>query len=192
MLLKDSEFACDTPQSQAIQKLNDFINRTPSPQLTYFDPGKPVVLKTYALQFGLGETLLQDGEPVDFASKSLTRAEVKYAQIEKEMLSILFGCKKFPQYLYGREVNDHTDHKPGSTNCEHPLTQVFATYLPEGMDVHVHTVISSLRFSGRRMEEARSATQADPQMKVLMSVTQYAWPECRKKSVSHVLEFWKS
>lgn len=62
--------------------------------------------------------------------------------------------------------------------------------LTEGMDLHVHTVISSLRMSGRRMEEARSATQADPQMKVLMNVIQYALPECRKKNVSHVLEFW--
>lgn len=36
----------------------------------------------------------------------------------------------------------------------------------------------------------RLATQADPQMKVLMNVIQYGWPECRKKCPSHALEFW--
>ena len=69
-------------------------------------------METDASQFELGATLLQEGKPVAFASKSLTPAEIKYAQIEKEMLSILFGCKKFHHYLPGREVQVHTDHKP--------------------------------------------------------------------------------
>lgn len=43
--------------------------------------------------------------------------------------------------------------------------------------------------SGRRIEEVRSATQADPQIKALMNVIQYGWPECRKKCQSHALEF---
>lgn len=57
------------------------------------------------------------------------------------------------------------------------------------MDLHVHTVISSMRMSGRRIEEVRSATQADPQIKALMNVMQYGWPECREKCQSHALEF---
>ena len=49
---------------------------------------------------------------IAFASKSLTLSEVQYAQIEKEMLAIFFGCKRFHQYLYGRKVKVETDHKP--------------------------------------------------------------------------------
>ena len=35
-----------------------------------------------------------------------------YAQIEKEMLAIVFACEKFHNYIYGKEVEVETDHKP--------------------------------------------------------------------------------
>ena len=31
---------------------------------------------------------------------------------KKELLAIVYGCERFNQYLYGREVNVHSDHKP--------------------------------------------------------------------------------
>ncbi|XP_061167817.1 uncharacterized protein LOC133176762 [Saccostrea echinata] len=227
LLLKDREFVWDAPQVQAFQKVKDLITRTPGPLLTYFYPGKPVVLETDASQFGLGATLLQDDKPVAFA---LTPAEINYAQIEKEMLSILFGCKKFHQYLYGREVQIHTDHKPLVAIHTKPLAQAQARlrrmllqlqaydlklmhipgkdipiadtlsrkFLPDtypqltaGMDPHVHTVMSSSRVSDRRLEEVRLATQADPQMKILIIIIHDGWPEKRKKKCpSQALEYW--
>ena len=44
--------------------------------LQYFDPKKPVVL-----QVGLGAALLQDSKVIAYASKSLTPAETRYANI---------------------------------------------------------------------------------------------------------------
>ena len=70
------------------------------------------MLQVDASKYGLGDTLLQEGKPVSFASKSLTQSEINYAQIEKEMLAILFGCKHFHHYIYGREICVQTDHKP--------------------------------------------------------------------------------
>lgn len=61
---------------------------------------------------GLGACLMQNGQPVAFASRSLTPTEVQYAQIEKELLAIVFGMEKFKTYLYGRKVLVETDHKP--------------------------------------------------------------------------------
>lgn len=55
---------------------------------------------------------MQEGKPIAFASKSLTPSEINYAQIEKEMFAILFGCRCFHQYIYGHEVKVETDHKP--------------------------------------------------------------------------------
>ena len=64
---------------------------------------------------------MQDGKPVAFASKSLTQTQKAYAQIEKELLAILFGCEKFHEYLYGRKVIVESDHKPLEAITKKPL-----------------------------------------------------------------------
>ena len=61
---------------------------------------------------GLEACLLQDGHPVAYASRALTASEINYAQIEKELLSIVFGVERFASYVYGRKVFIQTDHKP--------------------------------------------------------------------------------
>ena len=63
--------------------------------------------------YGLGECLLQDDKPAAFASRSLSKSEKNYGQIEKEMLAIACGCEKFHDYIYGRsDITVETDHKP--------------------------------------------------------------------------------
>ena len=42
----------------------------------------------------------------------MSSSEKNYAQIEKEMLAILFGLNKFHNFTYGRNVTVVTDHKP--------------------------------------------------------------------------------
>ena len=55
---------------------------------------------------------MQNGQPVAYASRSLTSAESNYAQIEKELLAILFGVEKFESFVYGKRFKVETDHKP--------------------------------------------------------------------------------
>lgn len=88
------------------------MTRSPGPVLAYYDPKKPVTLQVDASKYGLGIVLLQDSRPVAYASKTLTSGEIKYAQMEKKMLAILFGCKRFHQYVYGRRNTVETDHRP--------------------------------------------------------------------------------
>ena len=69
--------------------------------LKYFDPQKEVTLSVDASSKGIGAVLFQEGQPVACASKSLTTSQQNYAQIENEMLAIVFGCTKFHDYIYG-------------------------------------------------------------------------------------------
>ena len=55
------------------------------------------------------------GCPITFASKSLTETESRYSNIEREMFGIMFGLERFQQYVYGRHVEVHTDHKPSES-----------------------------------------------------------------------------
>lgn len=69
------------------------------------------MLQCDAFETGLGATLLQEGQPVAYASRSFTDTERTYAQIEKELLAIVFGAEKFNQYTCGRKVVVESDHK---------------------------------------------------------------------------------
>ena len=66
--------------------------------------------------------MMQEERPIAFASKSLTQTEVGYAQIEKELLAIVFGLKRWNQFTYGRKVIVHSDHKPISSIMKKPLS----------------------------------------------------------------------
>ena len=80
--------------------------------LRYYDSTKPLVIQVDTSQRGLGAALLQANGPIAFASKSLTETESRYSNIEREMLGIVFGLERFHQYVYGRHVEVHPDHKP--------------------------------------------------------------------------------
>ena len=47
-----------------------------------------------------------------YASRGLTDVERRYPQTEKEALAVVWLCKRFHVYLYGRQFELWTDHKP--------------------------------------------------------------------------------
>ena len=90
--------------------------------LKFFNPESETRVSVDASSKGIGAVLLQEGCPIAYASKSLTATQQNYAQIEKEMLAIVFGCTKFHDYIYGLpNVTVETDHKPLESILTKPL-----------------------------------------------------------------------
>ena len=116
---KNSKFAWTTQHDRALGEIKQLV--TKSPVLKYHEPEKPLVLQCDASEKGLGASLLQEGRPIAYASRALTPAECNYAQIEKELLAIVFGVGRFHQYTYGRKVTVDFDHKPLQMISQKPL-----------------------------------------------------------------------
>ena len=111
MLKKNSEWKWTEKHNVALEQLKAALRRAPT--LSFYDVDKPVTIQCDALQSGLGACILQDKKAIAYASRAMSKAEVNYAQIEKEMLSILFAVWKFHQYIYGeKQVIIKNDHKP--------------------------------------------------------------------------------
>lgn len=117
---KDTPFAWSTKCEDAFQAVKDKISSTPV--LRFYDPSKELELQVDSSRDGLGACLMQEGQPIEYASRSLTETQRKWAQIEKEMLAVVFGLERFDQYTYGRETFVTTDHKPLETIVKKPLS----------------------------------------------------------------------
>ena len=111
LLKKENCFAWDENTNTCFQKIKSQLQKALLRPLRYYDRTKPVTLQYDASLKGLGACIIQDGQPIAFASKSLTDTEAHYANIERELLAIIYGCEKFHTYLYGRTFIVETDHK---------------------------------------------------------------------------------
>lgn len=111
LLKKDSEWCWSENEERVVSELKAALCR--APVLALFAPREPAVLSVDASSHALGAVLLQAGRPVEFASLTLTDTQQRYAQIEKEMLAIVFALERFHQYIFGKsDIIVESDHKP--------------------------------------------------------------------------------
>lgn len=86
------------------------------PILQFPDFSKEFNLTTDASNIALGSVLSQgcppNDKPVAYASRTLSDTETKYSTVERELLCLLWACKHFRPYLFGRRFKIYTDHRP--------------------------------------------------------------------------------
>ena len=118
-LVKSDIFEWSEDYHFAFDTLKDAISEKTS--IAYYDSDKPIILEVDASLKGLGATLIQEGRPICFASKTLTQTQSNYSNIEREMLAVVHGVERFHTYLFGRWFKVITDHKPLVMICAKPI-----------------------------------------------------------------------
>ena len=126
LLQTDTPWRWTPTKQEAFNRSKELL--TSSTVVVHFNPELPIILACDASAYGMGAVLahkMPDGSerPVGFASRTLSKAEKGYSQIEKEGLSCVFGVTKFHAYLMGRHFTLITDHKPllGLLNENKPI-----------------------------------------------------------------------
>jgi len=116
----DTAFVWGTEHDKAFEDVKKEI--ASAPVLRYFDKNAETTIQTDASQKGLGAVLLQNGQPVCYASKALTDTECNYSNIERETLGVVWGLERFHYFIYGKHCTVETDHKPLESIFKKKLT----------------------------------------------------------------------
>ena len=115
LLKADQPWRWNEQESKAFQDSKRLL--LSSQLLVHFDSSKELVFACDASQYGIGAVLAHrmpdnSEQPIGYVSRTLSKAEQNYSQIEKEGLVCIFGVKQFHSYLFGHHFYLITDHKP--------------------------------------------------------------------------------
>ena len=156
---KHVHFSWEPHHQQALDEIKQEL--CSSKLISYYDPDPttPTILQCDASQTGIGAWLRQldpqgNDHIVAMASRSLTEAESRYSNIERECLAVTYGLEKFEYYLLGRSVAVETDHSP--------LEQIFKKNINEAPSRLQRLLLRCLRFDVHvQYKQGRSIPVAD-------------------------------
>jgi hypothetical protein len=114
LIKKDTEFVFGEEQRKAFSELKGALAKAGT--LALFDKDAPTQVIADASPVGLGAVLVQcqlgERVPIYYVSRSLSDCEKRYSQTEKEALALVWACERLHPYVYGRQFELVTDHKP--------------------------------------------------------------------------------
>ena len=114
LLEKSASWRWTDREQGALEQLKKLL--VEAPVLAHYDPAMPLVLACDASGTGVGAVLSHvtpEGErPVAYASKSLSKTQQQYSQLEREAYEIVPGVTKFHEFLFGQQFTLITDNQP--------------------------------------------------------------------------------
>lgn len=115
LLKKDVKFIWEKNHQDSFEAIKEML--TSDRILAHFNDNVTIKLVTDGSLNGIAATLLhvfRNGteRPIGYASRTLSKAEKNYSILDIEATAIIFGVKKFYQYLYGREFILAVDNQP--------------------------------------------------------------------------------
>ena len=119
---KDSDWSWGERQRKGFREATTLVSQ--SMALAFFNPTAAIEIECDSSQYALGAALIQNDKPVYFASRTLSTTETRYAQIEKELLAVVYSLKRFHYFVFPKEVTVFTDHRPLINIMLKPLGEV--------------------------------------------------------------------
>nr|CAH7764203.1 unnamed protein product [Callosobruchus chinensis] len=112
---KENTIVWKKEQQMSFDRLKEELSN--DKYLGYYCPTAKTQLIADASPVGLGAILIQlssSGEPrvIAYGNKALSTNEKNFCQTEKEALALVWAVEHFHIYLYGKEFELITDHKP--------------------------------------------------------------------------------
>ena len=92
LFTKNAVFEWTQSTNAAYQKLKSLIVDAQKRSLKFYNRN-PLTVQVDTIKLGLGAAILQQGEPIAFIAKSLSDAKKWYANIEQELLAVVFACE---------------------------------------------------------------------------------------------------
>ncbi|GJX76820.1 reverse transcriptase domain-containing protein [Tanacetum coccineum] len=153
LLEKETPFVFSKDCIDAFQTLKKKL--TEAPILVVPDWNLPFELMCDASDFAIGAVLgqrkMKHFQPIHYASKTMTEAQIHYTTTEKEMLAVVYAFEKFWPYLVLSKSIVYTDHsalkylmnkqdaKPRLLRLENPHKDVL-----ENKDINEHFPLETL------------------------------------------------
>ena len=175
---KEAKFIWSPQHETAFQEVRELVVR--QPVLKYYDLKEEVTVQCDSSEYGLGAALLQNGQPVAFASRSLSQTERQYAQIEKECLAIVFFKPGAQMY-----VADHLSRASLADNKE--MTDSFQVF---ALEEETLTPFDSIKGAPERLSQLQKCTAQDVVLETLKTTVLTGWPEKRDECPVQIRDYW--
>jgi len=135
-----------------------------APLVQPYSVDKEATLTCDASKGAIGAVLTQNGQPVIYVSRTLSAAESRYSNIEREALALTWSVVRLKHFLLGRSFSIVTDHKP--------LQYLFGkSEIPTGASARIgNWVISLLPYDFEvRYSTGKSISHADAMSRVAIA-----------------------